>query len=273
MSSRLRTWLVLALLAGCFAMPSATDAQSDPPLQAAQAQILALLNQARRDHGLQPVALDSGLSAAAQKHSELMADRHEMAHQLAGEAPLITRLANEGVKLDAGAENVADTDSPQDAETEWMLSPGHRANILNPQYNSVGIGMAQAGPNRFFFTQDFAHRVATYNSSQLEQHVLDELNQIRAQHRLPSLESTNISMLEHEACREDVKAASIAKAYSDAGWAVVFSSADPNYLPDDMSKVARRDDVRGVALGACYPQSDRGSYAMYRVIAIFFRKS
>lgn len=35
-----------------------------------------------------------------------------------------------------------------------MNSPGHRANILNPQFRDIGIGVA-GSPNGPYYTQDF----------------------------------------------------------------------------------------------------------------------
>jgi uncharacterized protein YkwD len=262
--------LILVLVA---MLGLAQAAPPDPPLSSGQSEILRLLNQARAEHGLGQLVYDSNLAAAAQKHTELMVQRHELSHQFSGEAALVNRLADAGVHLDSAAENVAESDSPQDAHTEWMLSPGHRANILNPAYNAVGIGIVSAGDARYFFTEDFAHRVPVFTSEQLSAKILNELNQLRSKANLPALQSVPISMLQHEACREDVNARGIGQAYASAGWVVVFSASDPDYLAPDMKKIARKSEAHGVALGACYPDSDHGGFAQFRVVAVFFRKT
>lgn len=221
---------------------------------------------------MQPLVYDSNLGAAAQKHTELLVQHHELSHDFPGEPALVNRLAEAGVHLDSAAENVAESDSPQHAHAEWMLSPPHRANILNGAYNAIGIGIAPGADSRFFFTEDFAHRVPVFTAEQLSVKVLGELNQFRSQHNLPALEPVKISMLQHEACREDVNARGIGQAYAAAGWVVVFSSSDPDYLAPDMKNIASKPEAHGVALGACYPESGRGSFALYRVVAVFFRK-
>jgi len=37
----------------------------------------------------------------------------------------------------------------------WMNSPGHRANILESDYNFIGVGVAYNGYNTYYLTQDF----------------------------------------------------------------------------------------------------------------------
>ena len=259
---------ILLLTAG---LGLARAAPPDTASSSAQSEVLRLLNQARAEHGLTQLVYDSNLAAAAQKHTELMGQRHELSHQFSGELALVNRLADAGVHLDSAAENVAESDSAQNAHTEWMLSPGHRANILNPAYNAVGIGIVSAGDSRYFFTEDFAHRVPVFTADQLSTKILGELNQLRAQAKLPALQSVPISMLQHEACREDVNARGIGQAYASAGWVVVFTASDPDYLAADMKKIARKSEAHGIALGVCYPESDRGGFAQFRVVAVFFR--
>lgn len=61
----------------------------------------------------------------------------------------------------AVAENVGWYDGPVDAaevarliHEEWMKSPGHRANLLNPAYTHIGVGVAH-GSNGWYLTQNF----------------------------------------------------------------------------------------------------------------------
>jgi uncharacterized protein YkwD len=265
------TRVVILLVAAGLGLAQA--APPDPPLSTGQSEILRLLNQTRAEHGLEQLVYDSNLAVAAQKHTVLMVQRHELSHQFSGEAALVNRLADASVHLDSAAENVAESDSPQDAHTEWMLSPGHRANILNPAYNAVGIGIVSAGDGRYFFTEDFAHRVPVFTSEQLSSKILAELNQLRSHANLPALQSVPISMLQHEACREDVNARGIGQAYASAGWVVVFTASDPDYLAQDMKKITRKSEAHGVAIGACYPDGDHGGFAQFRVVAVFFRKT
>lgn len=258
-SARLLPLLLCALAARTATLPN---------LGQSEQQLLFLLNHERQQQGLQPLELDQRLTNAARKHSQEMAQRGVLSHQFGDEATLRDRLAATSVPFDAVAENVAQSSSAQDAHTEFMHSAGHRANILDTKYNSVGIAVA-AGHNALYFTEDFAHRVPQLPVNELQRTLLGNMNAIRAKHMLPPLGNVNISMLNHEACRAEVNARSLSKAFSSAGWVVVFTASEASDLPDDIRRVVSNREARSVAIGACYPQGE--SYSMFQAVNIFFR--
>src|SRR5215471_7340363 len=98
--------VVLVLL-----MASALHAQAPAAAADQKAQLLTLLNEARKENGLPPLTLDPVLSSAAQRHAALMAAAQRLSHDFSGEPPLVNRLAAEGARLDSAAENVAESDS------------------------------------------------------------------------------------------------------------------------------------------------------------------
>ena len=196
---------------------------------------------------------------------------HRAAHQMPGEASLNPRIAAAGARFDAVAENVAHSGSVEDAHVEFMHSAGHRANILSREYDAVGIGIAAVG-GHLYVTEDFIHRVPALTPEALEDKVFEAVNRIRSDHRLFPLQRTPLPMLRHEACRNEVNAHSIAESLSSARWVVVFTGGDPTDLPSDMRKVAQNHEAASVALGACFPGEVPGNYAMFKVIAVFFRK-
>ncbi len=146
--------------------------------------IHALINRERKQHGLAPLAMDHALAVIARKHSQDMAvrkyfdhispDGHDFSyryHQAGYSCSL-----REGNIIFAGAENIAlnhlydsvttingeafyDWNS-QDriAETTvqgWMQSPGHRKNILTPQWRNEGIGIVISPDGKVYITQNF----------------------------------------------------------------------------------------------------------------------
>jgi uncharacterized protein YkwD len=119
--------------------------------------VITLVNQERAKAGCSGLTSESRLEAAAQKHSELQADRNEMSHQLAGEASMGDRVTAEGYRWRSVAENVAagypDAASVMDG---WMNSPGHKANILNCGYQEIGVGLAKSSSGTPYWTQNFA---------------------------------------------------------------------------------------------------------------------
>lgn len=58
----------------------------------------------------------------------------------------------------ARGENIAQSSSITGAEQSYMSSPGHRANILNAQFNSFAVGVARADDGRVYVVQEFGQR-------------------------------------------------------------------------------------------------------------------
>ena len=106
------------------------------------AEVVNLVNDERSSHGCGPVEVDDRLTAAAQEHSQDMADRGYMAHEsLDGETP-DERAERHGYYA-FGAENVAKGQrSAEQVMNAWMNSPDHRDNILDCGLESIGVGEA-----------------------------------------------------------------------------------------------------------------------------------
>lgn len=133
--------------------------------------MLELINAERAEAGVQPLAFETHLNAAADSHSSWMIATDTFSHTGSGGSTPVQRMTSAGYSLTgswATGENIAwaSTRAPsgyqdevQLLHTNLMNSPGHRANILNGSFKQVGIGFA-VGPyqswNGAFVTQDFA---------------------------------------------------------------------------------------------------------------------
>lgn len=123
---------------------------------AAESEMLRLINQARTDHGLRPVVVDEKIREVARQHSIDMFRRGYFAHvNLEGRTPF-ERMRAGGVRFLAAGENLALAPTVRIAHSGLMKSPGHRENILRPQFRRVGIGAARGGRYGIMFTQNFA---------------------------------------------------------------------------------------------------------------------
>ncbi len=139
--------------------PAPTALPTTPPasasvIQAARAQILSLVNQQRATAGCKPLSASSSLDGLAQAFSDDMAARGFFDHtDPDGKTPW-DRAKALGIS-NLGGENIArgqaDAQAVMDA---WMNSPGHRANILNCDYTTLGVGI-HYGPDGPWWTQDF----------------------------------------------------------------------------------------------------------------------
>lgn len=121
-----------------------------------EAEMLTLLNQSRRENGLPPLTFDSTLQRVARAHSEEMFQLGYFAHDSPVSGSPFARMKAAGVSEPAMGENLAYAPSVEVAERGLMRSPGHRANILSPDFSKVGIGVVVAPNGSKMFTQDFA---------------------------------------------------------------------------------------------------------------------
>jgi uncharacterized protein YkwD len=132
-----------------FSLP---DAPARPALEA---QMLALVNQARSEHGLRALSADPEAAEVARAHSRDMLARGYFSHvSPQGHTPF-ERLQRAGVRYRAAGENLALAPAVTVAHDGLMNSPGHRANLLNPRFGRVGIGIVDGGRHGLMVTQKF----------------------------------------------------------------------------------------------------------------------
>ncbi|MET9437433.1 CAP domain-containing protein [Streptomyces sp. NPDC006551] len=121
---------------------------------ATAAEVVRLVNQERAKVGCVPVRSDAELAELADAFSEDMARRGFFDHTDPDGATPWDRAAKAGIS-GMGGENIARGQVDAAAVmSSWMNSDGHRANILNCDYKSLGVGVhfADGGP---WWTQDF----------------------------------------------------------------------------------------------------------------------
>ncbi|MFI9615130.1 CAP domain-containing protein [Streptomyces sp. NPDC052023] len=120
------------------------------------AEVIDLTNHERARAGLPPLAPDPALTRAAQAHSDDMAARDFYSHTAPDGSRPWDRAAAAGCTRRSIGENIAcGQRSPAEVVTGWMNSPGHRANILKPDFTHIGIGFAGGGRAGTYWTQLF----------------------------------------------------------------------------------------------------------------------
>ncbi|WNI20485.1 sigma-70 family RNA polymerase sigma factor [Streptomyces sp. ITFR-16] len=137
--------------------PSASAAPPAPTTTTAQ--VVALVNKERAAAGCGPVAEDTQLTDAAQRHSDDMAARDFFEHTNPDGADPGRRITDAGYRWSTYGENIArGQQTPESVMESWMNSPGHRANILNCSFKDIGIGIhnGSGGP---WWTQDFGAKL------------------------------------------------------------------------------------------------------------------
>ena len=103
----------------------------------------------------QPLAFNTALISSARAHSQDMLARGYFAHVSPQGEDLGQRLKRARVSYLSAGENLALAPTLHSAHTGLMHSPGHRANILRPQFGRLGVGILDAGSHGLMVTQAF----------------------------------------------------------------------------------------------------------------------
>ena len=117
--------------------------------------MLDMVNQERAAAGLRPVVADPELTEVARRHSADMFARGYFAHDTPEGRSPFDRMNAAGVNFLTAGENLALAPTLPVAHTGLMNSPGHRANILRPQFGRLGIGIMDGGMRGLMVSQEF----------------------------------------------------------------------------------------------------------------------
>ncbi len=121
----------------------------------AERQLFFAVNEERTARGLAALEWDPRLVPVARAHSEEMFRRKYFSHQSPVAGSPFDRFAAAKITYRRAGENLAYAHSVGAAHRGLMESPGHRENILHPEYTRIGIGVISAGPYGRIFTQLF----------------------------------------------------------------------------------------------------------------------
>ncbi len=153
----MRTTVLLLLVTGFLVAPRANAQPAGCPNQF-EFDVARLVNEERLAAGLAPLQIDVRLMAAAQRHSDDMAAQSFFSHVGSDGSTFDVRVQQAGYLqwLLLGENIAAGQTTPEAVMAAWMNSPGHRANILDPDFDHIGVGFATSNTYyRFFWTQEF----------------------------------------------------------------------------------------------------------------------
>jgi uncharacterized protein YkwD len=165
-------------------------------LTEAEQKLLDLTNAERKQHKLPPLKASPLLFSIARAHSANMARQNKAAHTLDGKDQF-QRLKDAGYDYASAGENIADGNVElEEVMKGWMGSKAHRANLLHPRYTEIGLGMALAGKDTTYYTQLFGRPMAGGKQdpdrpTADEQTVIDRINDMRKEEKLPPLKASN----------------------------------------------------------------------------------
>lgn len=138
--------------------------QINIPSQAAyrgmEQEVITLINQERTKQGISPLTENWEVSRVARFKSQDMINNNYFSHNSPIYGTPFEMLSSFGIRFSQAAENIAyGQQTAQQVVDTWMNSSGHRANILNPNYNQTGVGIARRGASGpLYFTHLFIKR-------------------------------------------------------------------------------------------------------------------
>jgi uncharacterized protein YkwD len=246
--------LLLALAILAISAPSASAQTGSSPEQA----LLQLANRDRAAHNLPPLQWDSALAKAARAHLQWVIHHPgELSHQYPGEPDLVTRGASAGARFGTISENIAGHgDTPASLEQIWMTTPVHRANLLDPHLNVVGIAVIE-NQGLLFAVEDFGRDVPALTPDAVE-HQVAKLLQARG---FPPARSN-----------ADARA-TCAMSQGQAGapkLVIQWDGSDISQLPDALVQNLDKTRYTSAAVGACPGRQSNQQFTTYHIAVLLY---
>ena len=137
-------------------------------LEAVRSEMLARVNAARRSAGLAPLRRSPDLDRAAQEHASDLLERGYFEHVSPEGSTPLSRASAAGYRGLISENLHRRTGTIEAVLDDWLRSPGHRRNLLDPGASDLGVGLA-IGPGygldpsgyRVIWVQSFGRRSET----------------------------------------------------------------------------------------------------------------
>jgi hypothetical protein len=224
-------------------------------------ELLALTNRARAEHALGPLHWDPALAEAAQRHDRRMLGEPALSHRYPGEEELTERAARAGARFSIVAENLAVAPTPAGLLEAWMRSPAHRANLLDPRLDAIGLGVLSYG-NELYATQDFAHAVAIATSEQAEAETAAQVKALGIGIR-PDPDAIGNA---RASCAMDSGFHGDARPRFIMRW----ESSSLDRLPEPLTERIATGKYRSAAVGSCAADGPQAGFTSYRLAVLLF---
>jgi uncharacterized protein YkwD len=252
--------LAIATLALVSAAPNLHAQRTFGPennLTVAEQYLFAAANEARANQGLPPLRFDPVLAEASAVHAREMANHNAISHQFDGEPELASRAANAGAHFSVIAENVGEAPSSPIIHDLWMHSPGHRANLLDPNVDSIGIAIVTRN-NQLYAVEDFARSVQILTLNQQERTVASVL----AESGMHVAETTDDA---RQTCMM-----STGYAGSRQPWFIMrYTAASLNVIPSQLRSRLSSGKYHQAVVGAC-STNGKTPFTAYNIAVLLY---
>ena len=256
----LPSWALLfvSFAGSAIAFPQRSAAASEA-VQPEAAQLLALANQARAAAGAGPLRWDNSLAIAARKHCLRMAAEGPLAHRYPGELDLAERAGQAGARFSLVEENIAIGPTPSDIHEQWMYSPGHRTNLLNPAVDRVGIAVV-ASRGVLYATSDYARGVQDLSANEVEARVAALI-------RPSGLPISTDHRLARTACS---MASGVPEGSARPGFIMRWQDSELSKLPDALAQRLASGLYHQAVIGSCASAGTDNTFTAYRIAVLLY---
>ena len=235
-------------------------------------QLVELINQERAHQGLPPLAVDERLNQAARRHTDLLVKHRGLSHQFGGEPSLQVRIADQKLRSDRLGENVALEMDVAGIHTALMNSPPHRANILSPNYNAVGVALVLSG-ERMYATEDFAHRLPDYSQLEADTVLQKAITNHLMSRRLAVPTRKPQAAIRQMACNMahmDALDTVTPKGIAGVRRVLAWTATDLERLPDGAKSSLSQPLRSGYSLGVCFAPSVSRPGGVYWIVMVAY---
>ena len=134
---------------------NSTSTSNTYGLSADELEVFNLINNQRTNNGLSSLKIDSEVQNVARIKAKDMVSNNYFSHTSPTYGSPFDMLKNFGISYKSAGENIAGNSNNQAAVTAWMNSTGHKANILNSNFNYTGIGVVSSNKYGKIYVQMF----------------------------------------------------------------------------------------------------------------------
>lgn len=224
-------------------------------------ELFALANGSRAETGAGRLQWDGALAEAARQHCLRMAAEGPISHRYGGEPDLPERAGQAGAHFSLIEENVALGPTPAEIHDEWMHSPGHRTNLLNPAVDRIGVSVV-ASRGELYAVADYARGVQTLSPAQVEA-------RIAALIRPSGVTILSDPAQARAACATDHGAPG-AGGGPQPGFVMRWQGADLSRLPQPLTERLASGQYHRASVGNCPARAGEGDFSAFRLAVLLY---
>ncbi len=231
------------------------------PQPAKGEQLFALANATRAQEGRGRLVWDQTLAEASMRHCMRMAAEGPISHRYDVEPDLTARAADAGAHFSRIEENIAVGAYPGSIHQGWLDSAGHRANLLNPEVDHVGIAVV-AAQGVLYAVADYARAVPVLTETEVE-------GQIGSLLRAQGIAMARDTKTARAACRLD-KGLPSSEGGASPEFVMRWQDSDLDRLPPRLVENLASGRYRRAEVGSCPPHEAQGAFTIYRVAVLLY---